>query len=1017
MSKQKPEKQKMAPIAEVYNRIMWDARLNRNLFIAGFHERIADGIREKPLAQWDDNSDIPWHRVRYIRCGDVIVWDREERIDTISTDRLPAIAWKLDPDATSQDDLAALIANNQAEFKPRSIYHYEGDRWQVFTGAVKSIDLDTLTIASYNILSNLHEADKIHTDLRLPAIVDELMRTNADLIALQEVTPESIAFILATDWSKDYFISETTTANNVKPYGNLLMSRWAFNLVEHQFSGHKRVLVGTWQLNDRAVHLANVHLTSDRGENALQKRLQQLATVIGYLERQVGDCLIVGDFNTRDNEQDEIVNYANFSDLWQQLHPDEAGDTFNPDLNPLAMLMSLAGKPARFDRILLRRDPAANYQPRSVELFGCEPVSDKTNQIYPSDHFGIYGVLQVAELNPQFTNNAVGSPIDLPISGVEKIQNPHYLTTISPVYESILAIIPPEELFPQIQAIRQQYDVGFVRIVPHITLLYGFLPDEYFAEVVEVITPILATMQPFTVTLADFQIFTHRKTATAWLRPVVQPEGALHQLQQTLNDLFPQCYEQSTKTAAGFIPHLSVGQFDTPAIARAKLPQWHPVKFTVDAVALISRRNDEPCATRHLVGLGKIIPKLTAKSQLLELVMCLEPDLTPTERLLRETVLAIVKQACTDCLGFEASLHLLGSARLDAASSDSDLDVICLIPDYVAGKRFLAKVEECLQGLCDRSQVVIDARFPVLRLQIEGIAVDLLYTQVEAIVGWEGLDLHALQPLIKNTKSIIGCWDADLMSDLVRQQLPLAAFKLLLKAVRAWAKSRGIYGNSWGFLGGFSWSILCADSCINYRGKDRSLESLLTHFFQSYNQHDWCQPIAISDAGRAYEAHAPRDLMPIVSAIAPCKNTARNVTRSTAKILQAEFARGADITNNILAGKGDWQSLFAPIELAEFDSVLTLTIAHPDRHQLATALGILEACIIGLVIQLEQLDVFVRPITQVETSAILNTSTVSLFLQLPHNCDRSTIDRLARDFVTQLNGIENISIVLIDRQL
>jgi poly(A) polymerase len=996
MSKQKPEKQKMATIAEVYNRIIWDTRLNRNLFIAGFHERVADGIREKPLAQWDDNSDIPWHRVRYIRCGETIVWDRDDRIDLISTDNLPATAWKLDRHGSSQDDLAALIDNNRAEFKPRSIYRYTGNEWKVYAGKIESIELNTLTIASYNILSDLHEVDKIDTDKRLPAILNELHQTQADIIALQEVTPTSIAFILATDWVKDYYITEAANANNVKPYGNLIMSRLPFELVEHQFSGHKRVLIGKWQINDRSIHLANVHLTSDRGENALEKRRRQLATVFGYYQQQSGDCLIVGDFNTRANEQDELIDYANFSDLWKELHPNEAGYTFDPQRNPLAMLMSLEGIPARLDRILLHRDSAFTTQISAVDLFGCEPVTDTNGKIFPSDRFGIRGVLSLGDTQSRSMPN---------------IQNRSHLTTIRPVYESILAIIPPEDLFPQIQAIRQQYDAGFVRIVPHITLLYGFLPDEYFEEVVDSIAPILAQIQPFTVTLADFHIFTHRKTATAWLRPVVQPEGALSELQRKLNELFPQCYEQSTKTEAGFTPHLSVGQFDTSAVAQARLPKWHPVKFTVDAVALLSRRQDEPCVTRHLVSLGKYSPKATPASALTELVRQLEPELTPAERLQRETVLEIVKQACTECLGFEAALHLLGSARLGVASSNSDLDVICLIPDYVAGKRFLARVEECLQGLCDRSQVVVDARFPVLRLQIEGISIDLLYTQVEAVEGWEQLDLLALAPQIKNTKAIIGCWDADLMLDRVTERLPLATFKLLLTAVRSWAKSRGIYGNSWGFLGGFSWSILCAYSCINYRGKDFSVESLLTHFFELLNRYDWSEPLALTDAGRAYEAHIPRDLLPIVSAIEPCKNTARNVTRSTAIILQNEFARGATITK-----KSDWQSLYLPIDLGlDYATALTITIRQdsvgidrPDRAELEKSLGILEACIIGLVIQLEQLNIFVRPSPLVEHCD--RAGTIRLYLNLPDSCDAGKIERLASDFISQSNGLGRAAI-------
>ncbi|WP_310481435.1 poly(A) polymerase [Chamaesiphon sp. VAR_48_metabat_403] len=990
MSKQKIEKQKMATITEVYNRIIWDANLNRNMFIAGFHERISDTIREKPLAQWDDNSDIPWHRVRYIRCNETIVWDRENRIDLISTNNLPEIAWKSEVAGSNRADLAALVANNQAQFQSRDIYTYDRDEWKVFTGTVKSVALDnTLTIVSYNILSNLHDADKIHTDKRLPVILSELAKTNADIIALQEVTPESLAFILATDWVQDYFISEAPNGNNVKPYGNLIMSRWAFNLVEYQFSGHKRVLISNWNINDRGVHLANVHLTSDRGDNAFQKRTQQLATVIGYLQQQAGDRFIVGDFNTQGDEQDEIINYGNFIDLWQKLYPEKAGYTFDPPANPLAMLMSLEGKASRLDRILWCPDLESNYQPLAMDLFGCKSFDIDDIQLYPSDHFCVCGVFKISQATTARNSH---DRIDL--------------TAITPVYESILAIIPPEDLFPPIQAIRQQYDAGFFNIVPHITLLYGFVPDRYFEEVVDLIAPILANIEPFTVTLADFEIFTHHKSSTAYLRPIVKPEGALHELQAALYRLFPQCYEQSTKTSAGFNPHLSVGQFATPSEAMAKLPQWHPIKFTVDAVSLLSRTRDKPCVVKQIVGVGKLLPRVIENAELIELITTLEPALTDAQQSHRDTVLAVLKQACTECLGFEASIHLLGSARLGVATPTSDLDVVCLIPDYLTGESFLTRVEDCLQGLCERSQVLLDAKFPVLRLEIEGISLDLLYTQVEVSDGWETRNIRELQAQIKDTKSIIGCWEADLIVDLVKQQLRLERFQMLLKAVRSWAKVRGLYGNSWGFLGGFSWSLLCAYTCINYRDADRSLAALLANFFQVLSRYNWRKPIALTDLGKKYQAKLPQDLLPIVSSIEPCKNTARNITHSTAKILSDEFTRAAEISTSILAGKDTWTSLYEPIDLSmTADTILTIVIVDADKDKLQKSTSSLEAAIIGLIIQLEQLDIFVRPNTQIDRQ--VQTNNVMLFLKIPATCELSSIELLVRNFIHQLNGIAN----------
>jgi endonuclease/exonuclease/phosphatase family metal-dependent hydrolase len=804
MSKQKPDKQKMATIMEVYNRIVWDTRLNRNLFIAGFHERVSDTIREKPLAQWDERGDIPWHRVRYIRCGDVVVWDREERIDLISIDKLPVVAWKLDNLEPNQTDLAALLANHQVEFTQRTVYKYNAG-WQEFIGAVASVSIDTLTIASYNVLIDVHHSEQIQTQKRLPVILDRLRKTDADIIALQEVTPALVDLLLKTDWVRDYFISESEYASKVKPYGNLIMSRLPFKLVEHQFSGHKRSLVGSWQLNDKLVHLANVHLTSNHGENSFQKRTQQLATVLSHLQHQSGECLIVGDFNTRGDEQQESIDYAKFVDLWQQLHPDEDGYTFDPHRNPLAMLMSLEGEPARFDRILFRQGIESHYQPISIELFGCEPVDDTNEQIYPSDHFGVRGEL----------------------------------------------------------------------------------------------------------------------------------------------------------------------------------------KFVANRSSAI--------------GLGKTLSKFApCTGELRAIIDRLEPELTPVEQLRRETVLAIVKQACSDCLGFEASLLLLGSARLGVESLDSDLDAICLIPNYVTGKKFLVRVEDCLQGLCDRSLVVVDARFPVLRLTIEGISLDLLYTQVEVTGEWENLSSQELKARIKNPKAIVGCWEADLMVDLVSQHVPVESFRWLLKAVRAWAKSRGIYGNSWGFLGGFSWSLLCAWSCVQYQGQDRSTESLLANFFQLLNQHDWSKAISLTEVGRQYQVKLPTDRLPIITSIEPCKNTARNITRSTAQIFQNEFTRGA----KILANNNAWTALFEPIDLAiNSTDLLKITAVSHNIQELEIFCGILEGCIIALAIQLEQHDIFVRLSPKPEISE--NTASIMLFLNSPVGCELSLVDRLGRDFISQLKGIGN----------
>ncbi|MBD2238503.1 DUF504 domain-containing protein [Aulosira sp. FACHB-113] len=985
----KSEKKKMATSREVYHRIIWDVRLKSSAFVVGYQERLAStGIREKPLTQWATDGDIPWHRIRYIRCQDVVVWDREQHLDLISSGELPAAAWKSETRENTGEKVITVL-DSTAIFTPRPVYKYDIQGWQINTQKAAAINLETLTIASFNVLCDLYDKEKIATEKRLPAIVEQLRQCNADIIAIQEATPALVELLLSQTWVRNYYISESSTAEKVRPYGNLLLSRLPFTLVEHQFSGHKRVLVGSCEINGQLLHIAVVHLTSDYAQNALEKRQHQLSTIVAYLQTLPGNSLIAGDFNTRGNEQEEILMGAGYIDIWQQLHPDAAGYTFDPQRNALAALMSLTGIPVRLDRILLL-NPNHDWQAQSINLFACEPIADTEGKIYPSDHFGLRAVLRAKTQGETETGLSTQKPVFLNPSDVSP------LSTVRPVYQSAVVVIPPDNVLPAIQAIRERYDARVERWMAHINLLYGFLPESYFAEAVEIIAPALAQLQPFQITLTDFQTFTHRKSSTAWLRPVVQPENALHELQKVLQNLFPQCNEQSSKTKAGFTPHLSVGQFPSPEAALAELPQWHPVSFTVDSIALISRRGDEPFVVRHIIYLGG--SRVTHSSELGKLVNNLEPELTPAQQLQRDTVLEVVTQACAECLGFQPSLQLLGSARLGVQSPDSDLDAVCVIPTYLSGEAFLVSVQERLQGLC-QTQLVLDARVPVLRLQLEGISLDLLYARAEnyqlARKNPQNLDPISL-------KAIVGCWEADLIAEVVSKYVSLDTFRQLLRAVRAWAKARDIYGNAWGFLGGFSWALLCAFCCKFDKKSELSLEKLLANFFQILHHHDWQQVVALTNVGRQYQVQSPRDWLPVVTSIEPCQNTARNVTRSTAQIMQSEFARGATLTEQILAGEQKWTALFEPIELnQESEIFLILKVSNQDEHELEKSCGILAGYIIGLIIQLEQLGIFVRPWTGIQK--MQNTARLVLGLHLAADYQSTTVEQLARDFLSQLN--------------
>lgn len=176
-----------------------------------------------------------------------------------------------------------------------------------------------------------------------------------------------------------------------------------------------------------------------------------------------------------------------------------------------------------------------------------------------------------------------------------------------PVHRSAVALIPPRGAWAPIEAIRRDFDKHVDRWMPHINLLYGFLPEGSFAQASRVMAEALLDAPPFAVTLDDLRRFQHRSGTTVWLHPRCEPEGALSALQAKLEALFPQCIEQSRASSSGFTPHLSIAQFHLADEAEAHMAAWRdilPIAFPVRAIQLISRREDEPFEVRHEIPLG-----------------------------------------------------------------------------------------------------------------------------------------------------------------------------------------------------------------------------------------------------------------------------------------------------------------------------------------------------------------------------------------------------------------------------
>ncbi len=164
----------------------------------------------------------------------------------------------------------------------------------------------------------------------------------------------------------------------------------------------------------------------------------------------------------------------------------------------------------------------------------------------------------------------------------------------SKTHKTAVAIVPPQEVWPAIQAIRRRFDKQFRRWMPHVNLLYPFVPREDFDAAAARLAEACAEVAPLELELARFERFVHRRGhATMWLAP--EPGDRVVGLQEALWRAFPICDDVRLHND-GFTPHLSVAQAAARDQAKRRMQEWQdtwrPLRFTVSSIQLIWR--DDP---------------------------------------------------------------------------------------------------------------------------------------------------------------------------------------------------------------------------------------------------------------------------------------------------------------------------------------------------------------------------------------------------------------------------------------
>lgn len=263
-------------------------------------------------------------------------------------------------------------------------YDQQAHTWRICPPSPSAATtLASLTVVTFNIWFGAYGFQE-----RCAAMLHLLEACDADLIALQEVTPASLEQIMRTAWVRRSYTLSDLSGGSVDPYGVLLLSRLpitSWSAYPLPTAMGRQLITATATINNTPLTCAAVHLEST--EYSAPTRAKQLARIMPVLE-PAPHVIFMGDFNfcsswEKENEQLD----PRYLDLWPVLRPGEDGYTVDTANNRMRWHHTEREKRVRFDRILLR-STNQRWQPQQIRLLGNEPFSVRP-VLHPSDHFGL----------------------------------------------------------------------------------------------------------------------------------------------------------------------------------------------------------------------------------------------------------------------------------------------------------------------------------------------------------------------------------------------------------------------------------------------------------------------------------------------------------------------------------------------------------------------------------------------------------------------------------------------------
>ncbi|KAI4471133.1 poly a polymerase [Holotrichia oblita] len=286
-----------------------------------------------------------------------------------------------------------------------------------------------------------------------------------------------------------------------------------------------------------------------------------------------------------------------------------------------------------------------------------------------------------------------------------------------------------------------------------------------------------------------------------------------------------------------------------------------------------------------------------------------------------------------------AQLYTYGNYKLWVHDKEDHISILCVTPWYINRTDFFIPFSNFLvfQPEVTNLQAIDDE---VIQMKFEGINVDMFFARLPLTEIYKAIDLQD-EMLLKNVdqkcfKSLYGVR----VTNQILQLIPnIHEFRLVVKAIKLWAKHNGVHSNLHGFLNDAAWTLLVVRICQSY--PQAVAATLIQKFFLIFSNWKWPEPVFIKKlppVNWSIPSWDPNnyiqvdfsvklgqkiyfftlqaniqdrsDVMPIITPVHPQRNVALNVSISTRKIMLNAFKWASQLTEEIMLGKESWDRLF-----------------------------------------------------------------------------------------------------------